>query len=121
VSLLTDTEPIGMNMELPLLPLEPLGRLSRLWSLLQGLRDSLRGRLQIIAKVLASAVVLVLLFELLSFGGLFGPRSLVAALACRGLGRAARAFIDGFQREYEYWDEEAIIARRETDAWTKLF
>lgn len=116
MGLLTDTELIGMNMELPLLPLEPLDRLHHLWSLLQGLQGPLRGRLRIIAKVLASAVVLVLLFELLSFGGLFGPRSLVAALAGKGLGGAARPFIDGFQRGYEYWDEEAIIARRETDA-----
>lgn len=66
-------------------------------------------------------MVLVLLFELLSFGGLFGPRSLVTALASKGLGGAVRAFIDGFQRGYEYWGEEAIIARRETDAWAKLF
>lgn len=92
-------------MELPLLPLEPLDRLSRLWSLLQGLRGSLQGHLRTIAKVLVSAVVLVLLFELLSFGGLFGPRSLVAALAGKGLGGAVRAFIDGFQRGYEYWGE----------------
>jgi len=69
---------------------------------------------------LAGAVVL-LLFELLSFGGLFGPRSLVAALASKGLGGAVRAFIGGFQRGCEYWGEEAIIARRETDAWAKLF
>lgn len=34
VGLLTDTELIGMNMELPLLPLEPLDRLNHLWSLL---------------------------------------------------------------------------------------
>ena len=117
MGLLTNTELIGMNMGLPLLPLEPLDRLNHLWSLLQGLQGPLRGRLRIIAKVLASAVVLVLL----SFGGLFGPRSLVAALAGRGLGGAARAFIDGFQRGYEYWDKETIIARRETDAWAKLF
>jgi len=43
VSLLTDTESIGKNMELPLLPLEAPDRLSRLWSLLRGFRGLLRA------------------------------------------------------------------------------
>lgn len=66
-------------------------------------------------------MVLVLLFALLSFGGLFSPGLLVAALAGKKLGRAVRAFIDGFQKGYGYCGEEAIIARRETDAWARLF
>ena len=45
----------------------------------------------------------------------------MAALAGKRLGGAVRAFIDDFQKWYGYCGEEAIIARRETDAWARLF